>query len=100
MMTSKIARRKRIRAKIVGTAQRPRISVFKSNKYIYLQAIDDQNFKTLAAVDSRKKDYLKDFSTKLINSKINRVVFDRSGYKYHGRIKQIADGLRELGLKF
>lgn len=99
-MTNRKIRKKRIRAKISGTGAIPRISIFKSNKYVYLQAIDDKTGKTLVAADSRKKDYLKEFTQKLNEKKINRVVFDRSGYKYHGIVKQTADNLRELGLKF
>lgn len=111
-------RHKRIRAKIKGTGQCPRLNVFRSNKYLYLQLIDDQKGRTLAAVDDRKiklkKGDEKGLSFKkakafaagkllaeiALKKKIKQIVFDRGGYKYHGRVKAAADGLREGGLKF
>jgi len=115
MAISKTARRKRIRLgirrKISGTADRPRVSVFKSNKAIYAQLIDDVNGKTLASASTKEigKDGLnveiaKEVGKKLAeNAKgagIETVIFDRAGYKYHGRVKSLADGAREGGLKF
>jgi len=102
-----------IRKKIYGTATRPRLTVFRSNKEIYAQLIDDVNSKTLASASSKEKS----FSTtgtkidiaisvgKLIAERgvpvgIDSVVFDRNGYLYHGRVKSLADSAREGGLKF
>lgn len=104
----------RIRTKIVGTAQKPRLSVFRSNKDIYAQLIDDTTGTTLAAANSRQKDIVAIAGTKVEKSHnvgkllaqkasaagIATCVFDRGGYLYHGRVKAIADGAREGGLKF
>ncbi len=100
----------RIRAKIVGTALRPRLSVFKSAKHMYAQLIDDDNAKVLVQVSDLKlkKGKKTEHATeigKLIASqalakKIETVVFDRGGFVYHGRVKAVADGAREGGLKF
>jgi large subunit ribosomal protein L18 len=98
----------------VGTAQKPRLSVFRSNAEIYVQLIDDANGTTLAAASSRDKDIAaqkvaKSEKSKLVGSAIaakatelglTEVVFDRGGYLYHGRVKAVADGAREGGLKF
>jgi large subunit ribosomal protein L18 len=103
--------KKRIRGKISGTSSKPRMSVFRSNKQIYVQVIDDLSGKTLAAVSSlglTEKGSKKEISAKvgeLIAKKtqeagINTVVFDRNGYLYHGRIKELADAARNGGLKF
>lgn len=106
--------RYRIRAKIAGTAQKPRLSVFRSNRDIYVQLIDDDNAVTVAAASSRDKDIAAQSGTKVEKSKlvgqaiarkakelgIEAVVFDRGGNLYHGRIKQIAEGAREGGLIF
>ena len=106
--------RYRIRAKIAGTAQKPRLSVFRSNADIYVQLIDDDNSATLAAASSRDKDIVAQKGTKSEKSKlvgqaiarkakdlgIETVVFDRGGYLYHGRVKSVADGAREGGLVF
>lgn len=98
-------RRQRIRAKIFGTDRRPRLCVFRSNQYIYAQLIDDQKGRTLAFVRARSN--IKEarqagrlIAQKAQEKKIQRVVFDRSGYKYHGRVKALAEGAREGGLKF
>ena len=117
-MNSKVnARRKRhfrIRKRLIGTASKPRLSVFRSNKDVYVQLIDDENGNTLTAASSREKDIAaqkvaKTDSSKLVGEAIARkaldlgikeVIFDRSGYLYHGRIKAIADGAREAGLEF
>lgn len=106
--------RHRIRAKIAGTAQKPRLSVFRSNKDIYVQLINDDAAVTVAAASSRDKDIAAQKGTKVETSKlvgqaiarkakdlgIENVVFDRGGYLYHGRVKAIADGAREGGLVF
>ena len=103
-------RRKRVRRKVVGTADRPRLSVYRSNVHIYAQLIDDDAQATLAAADSREvgeAENRKDASRKvgeLIAGKaseagIEAAVFDRGGNKYHGRIAALAEGAREGGLK-
>ena len=104
-------RTKRSRAKINGTANRPRLCVFRSLRYIYAQIVDDENGKILASADSRKtkgaKNTVETAGTigeeiaKLATAKkIGAVVFDKRGYKYHGKIKSLADGARKKGLKF
>jgi large subunit ribosomal protein L18 len=104
----------RIRKTISGTAQKPRLSVFRSNKAIYAQIIDDANGATVASANSRQKDFTavsgnktemafavgKAVAQKALSLGINEVVFDRGGYLYHGRVKSLADGAREGGLKF
>ena len=97
--------RTRIRSSIKGTAERPRLSVFKSNKFIYLQLIDDAAGATLVAskADSgveNAKVAGSDLAKLAQNKGIETAVFDRSGYKYHGIIKAVAEGARESGLKF
>lgn len=117
MATNKQARRQRIkysiRAKISGTAERPRLSVFRSNKAIYAQLIDDEAGRTLAAasslelkneidgftVETAKKVGLR-LAEKATAQNINAAVFDRNGYLYHGKVKALADAAREGGLKF
>ena len=113
----KVARRnkirKGIRKKITGTPERPRLSVFRSNKEIYAQIIDDTAGHTLVAASSRtdlknesgpKVDAAKKVGATLAEKAkaagINNVVFDRSGYLYHGRVKALAEGAREAGLNF
>ncbi|MFH1522297.1 MAG: 50S ribosomal protein L18 [Patescibacteria group bacterium] len=107
----RVRRHVKVKVKIHGTANRPRLSVFRSNKGMYLQLVDDQVGKTLASAHSKevkKKDKKVSISLELgkiiakkaQNIKINKIVFDRSGYKYHGRVKAVADGAREGGLKF
>jgi len=97
-------RHKRVRAKIKGTLERPRLSVFKSNKYIYTQLVDDENGKILVAASDRdlKSAYKvgKLLAKKAADKGIKKVVFDRSGYKFHGLILELAKGAREGGLKF
>lgn len=106
--------RYRIRKKVSGVAVKPRLSVYRSNKDIYVQLIDDDNGVTLAAASSREKDIQAQKGTKIEKSKlvgqviarkakelgIEDVKFDRSGYLYHGRVKALADAAREGGLKF
>ncbi len=116
--SAKLSRRQniryRIRTKIAGTAQKPRLSVFRSNRDIYVQLIDDDNSATVAAASSRDKDIAAQSGTKSEKSKlvgqaiarkakdlgIETVVFDRGGNLYHGRVKQVAEGAREGGLVF
>jgi large subunit ribosomal protein L18 len=117
-MNVKTQRRQRIkytiRKKIAGTAEKPRLSVFRSNSDIYVQLIDDVNGNTLAAASSRQKDIVaqkvnKTEKGKLVGQAIAKkateiglatCVFDRGGYLYHGRVKAVAEGAREGGLKF
>ena len=114
-MIKKIARRLKIKAsirtKVHGTAERPRLTVFRSNSQIYAQVINDLEGKTLASASSLA---IKDKMTKTekaaevgkliaaaaIKAGVNEVVFDRNGYLYHGRVKALADAAREAGLKF
>jgi large subunit ribosomal protein L18 len=116
--SAKLSRRQniryRIRTKIAGTAQKPRLSVFRSNRDIYVQLIDDDNSVTIAAASSRDKDIAAQSGTKSEKGKlvgqaiarkakdlgIETVVFDRGGNLYHGRVKQVAEGAREGGLVF
>ena len=103
----------RIRMKLRGTAERPRLAVFRSNKDIYAQIIDDANGTTLVSASSREKGFKgkgkkaelsakvgKQLAEKALGAGITSVVFDRGGYLYHGRIKALAEGAREGGLKF
>ncbi len=112
MAFSKLKRRKKIkqsiRQKISGTASRPRASVFRSNKEIYIQLVDDVNGVTLASASSvglsgnkseQAKEVGKAIAQKAKDAGIETVVFDRSGYLYHGRIKSLAEGAREGGLQ-
>ena len=110
------ARRKiRVRKRVFGTAERPRLSIFRSAKHIYAQVIDDNSGKTLAAVSTVTKAVREGLSgeksarAKVVGlalaeackaGNINTVVFDRNGYRYHGRVKAIAEGAREGGLQF
>jgi large subunit ribosomal protein L18 len=117
MALSKLERRQRIKHRIrkvvTGTEARPRLSVFRSNKGIDAQLIDDVNSKTLVAVSSREKgidakgtkievasNVGKALAEKAAKAGIETVAFDRNGYLYHGRVKALADGAREAGLKF
>ncbi len=113
-MTAKIERRLkikfRIRKKINGTAERPRMSVFRSNKQIYVQIINDMTGTTLVAASSLGMEAMPKLqqaakvgelvAKKALESGITKVVFDRNGYLYHGRVKQVADAARNGGLKF
>ncbi|MBK0383262.1 50S ribosomal protein L18 [Pedobacter sp. SD-b] len=113
----KLSRRERIkkgiRKRITGSNERPRLSVFRSNKGIYAQIINDVDGRTLVAASSAEKDFSttgtkidqskevgKKVAEKAIAAGITEVVFDRNGYLYHGRIKSLADGAREGGLIF
>ena len=113
----KFSRRERIkkgiRKRLSGSAERPRLSVYRSNKGIYAQIIDDNNGKTLVSASSLSKDFTangnkveqskevgKAVAEKALAAGISKVVFDRNGYLYHGRIKSLAEGAREAGLIF
>ena len=106
----RLKRRRRVRAKIVGTAERPRISVFRSNRGISAQLVDDLNGRTIVAVNwpelgdlNRMEQAAKVGATLAERAKaagIESAVFDRGGYKYHGRVKALAEGAREGGLAF
>lgn len=98
---NRIKRHKKIRARLHGTASRPRLSVFRSNRHLHLQLIDDVAGKTLAATSTLKdKDAAKALADKAGGLGIKEIVFDRGGYKYHGRISKLAEKLRSSGLKF
>ena len=113
-MTAKIERRTkikyRVRNKVSGVAERPRMSVFRSNKQIYVQIINDQTGRTLAAASSLGLEAMPKneqaakvgemIAKKAIEAGITTVVFDRNGYLYHGRVKEVADAARNGGLKF
>ena len=117
MALTKFERREKIkrsiRTKVRGTAEKPRMSVFRSNKQISVQVIDDVNAKTLVAATSKHKDIETAKATKsqkaamvgklvaklALEAGITTVVFDRNGYLYHGKVKSLADGAREGGLK-
>ncbi|MCU7614181.1 50S ribosomal protein L18 [Chryseobacterium sp. GMJ5] len=117
MALSKLEKRirikRRVRGKISGSSELPRLSVYKSNKEIYAQLIDDKDGKTLVAASSREKGVDangtkievsaavgKAIAAKAIAAGIEAIVFDRNGFVYHGRVKALADGAREGGLKF
>jgi large subunit ribosomal protein L18 len=117
MKEKRLKNKIRVRKKISGTSERPRVAVFRSLNQIYAQVIDDTNSTTLVAASSLSKDIqdqLKVVKSKIEKSKIvgkylgekavekgiTSVVFDRSGYRYHGRVQAVAEGAREGGLKF
>jgi large subunit ribosomal protein L18 len=97
----RLRRQKRIRAKVAGTSSRPRLSVYRSNKYMYAQLIDDTVGKTLVSAKGQKASEvgkkIAELATKL---KVKAVVFDRGGYRYHGRVPSLAESAREGGLVF
>lgn len=107
---TRLHRKRRIRAKVSGTAKRPRLSVFRSLTGLYVQAIDDEKQTTLVSASSKEVSKKNDIAgaTKLgqliadkcKKAKIEEVVFDRGGYKYHGKVKAVAEGARKNGLKF
>jgi large subunit ribosomal protein L18 len=102
-----------VRKKIMGTAARPRLAVFRSNKHIYVQAIDDMNGRTVASASTVEESLRSGHTATVESAKavgklvgerakaagISAVVFDRGGFKYHGRVAAIADGAREAGLE-
>lgn len=126
MKTKRQIRHKRVRAKVFGTRQKPRLSVYRSNKHLFLQLIDDESGKTILSVSDKelekprrspkaksesrprsasgKSDRAyeagKLLADKAKAKKIQKVVFDRGGYKYHGRVRRVAEGAREGGLNF
>lgn len=109
-----IARKRRVRSRVIGTSERPRLSVFRSNRFIYAQIIDDGKAKTLVSFSERnlpKSDKKitkteialligEEIAKRASEKKITKVVFDRSGYKYHGRVEAVASGARKGGLIF
>lgn len=114
---ARLKRKKGVRKKIKGTSERPRLTVFKSSKHIYVQAIDDLTASTLLEASSMSKDLAAQMSGKggnregaavigeiiakrALEKGINRVVFDRNGFLYHGRIKALAEAARKQGLEF
>lgn len=105
--------RVRIRARVKGTQQKPRLSVFRSNQHLYLQLVDDESGRTLCSASDREVSLQKGatktqlsqavgslLAQKALKIKKEQVVFDRSGYQYHGRVRAAAEGSREGGLKF
>ena len=105
--------RKRIRSKVSGTAERPRMSVYRSNAEVYVQLIDDVSGVTILAASTRDKDFARtgnkveqskaigtEIAKKAVAKGLTTVVFDRGGYLYHGRVQALAEGAREGGLKF
>lgn len=115
MATKKQERRQRvkrgIRGKLLGTSERPRLSVFRSNKHIYAQIIDDANGHTLASASShlegvegngvaRSKTVGLKLAERAREAGVAEVIFDRNGYRYHGRVQALAEGAREGGLQF
>ena len=113
---ARLKRKRRIRKKLFGTQQRPRLSVFRSSKHIYAQVIDDGHGHTMAAASSLEKIVKEqpEFESKIaaanyvgkllgeraIKKGIKKIVFDRNGFLYHGRVKAVSDGAREVGLEF
>ena len=113
---SRIRRKYTIRRKISGTSERPRLCVFRSTKHIYAQAIDDSTHNVLAAVSDLDKQISTELNgldkkakarkigeiigKQLLDKKLNKVVFDRNGFIFHGRVKELADGARDVGLDF
>ncbi|HJN80244.1 MAG: 50S ribosomal protein L18 [Phycisphaerales bacterium] len=107
-------RRKGIRSSIFGMPDRPRLTVFRSSKHVYAQVIDDLSGRTLAAASTMEKDAKSSYggnvaaagevgkrlAERAVAAGVGSVVFDRNGFKYHGRVKSLADGAREGGLKF
>ncbi len=109
---ARLRRHRRVRGKISGTAQRPRLNVFRSSKHIYAQIIDDEAGVTLVAASTMDKDFNgyggnieaanqvgKNIAEKALQKGITEVVYDRGGFVYHGRVKALAEGAREGGLK-
>ncbi|MES2768900.1 MAG: 50S ribosomal protein L18 [Bdellovibrionota bacterium] len=106
----RIKKKQRVRKKIFGTAERPRLCVYKSLRYITAQIVDDDTSKTLISMSTKDlkstnnlesaKALGKEFGKKVLDTKVKAVVFDRNGFLYHGRIKAFADAAREAGLQF
>lgn len=114
-ITSKERRRIRVRKKSRGTADRPRVTVFRSNKHVFVQVINDDAGKTIVSANDKQKSFAKEVKSKtktevaeiiakhiaeaLSKAKVDRVVFDRGHYRYHGRVKMIAEVLRQNGIQ-
>lgn len=108
----RLKRKKRTRMRMEGTAERPRLSIFRSSRHVYAQVIDDLSGNTLASISSFKKggaerantefcvELGKKLAAKCKEKNVSKVVFDKNGYTYHGRVKAFADGAREAGLQF
>ncbi len=108
--------RKRIKQKIIGTAERPRLTVYKSTRYIYAQAVDDSVGRTVAFASTLEKSFLELgknrknlkaaeklgelIGKRLLERGVNSITFDRNGYPYHGKVKALAEAVRKAGLKF
>lgn len=111
-INNRIKRKMHIRKNIYGSASRPRVTVFRSNKHIYAQAIDDVNSKTLfsasdysqksekGAKTEKASEVGKELGKVMKKEGVSEIVFDRNGYKYHGKVKALAEGIRESGIKF
>jgi large subunit ribosomal protein L18 len=113
---SRARRHRRVRARVTGTAERPRLNVFRSNKHIYAQVIDDVNGLTLASASTKEKAFGEETESRstveaakkvgdlvakrALEKGLSAVVFDRGGYLYHGRVQALADAAREAGLQF
>lgn len=114
---SRLRIKKRVRTKIYGTTERPRLTVYRSARHIYAQIVDDMKGQTLAAASTLEKNFRDELKStkspievakligkhaaqKAVAAEIKNVVFDRNGYRYHGRVKALADGAREGGLNF
>jgi large subunit ribosomal protein L18 len=110
---ARLRRHRRVRQKISGTPERPRLTVFRSNRHVYAQLIDDEGGRTVAAASTKEtgigatgnatkeaaKNVGKRIAERARDAGIESVVFDRSGYRYHGQVAAVADGVREAGLK-
>jgi large subunit ribosomal protein L18 len=104
-------RHRRVRKKVIGTAERPRLAVYRSNRHVYAQVIDDAAGRTLAAAStqtvsngkdpkSKAKAVGSDLAAKAKSAGVTKVTFDRSGFRFHGRVRAVAEGAREGGLEF
>jgi large subunit ribosomal protein L18 len=110
-LTSKARRTVRVRSRVRGTTERPRLTVFRSNKYVYLQVINDEQGTTLASISPKAKakktgtktemakTVAQDLANTLKKANITKLVFDRGSYKYHGRVRVIAETMREQGIE-
>lgn len=107
-VTARLVKRARIRKKVIGRAERPRLSVFRSNRAIYVQLIDDTQHKTILSLGTKHLNLKPtqegarqlglELGKKLMALGVKQVVFDRGGYLYHGRVKSLAEGVRETGV--
>jgi large subunit ribosomal protein L18 len=117
MLTGRVKRRRRVRKKVCGSAERPRLTVFRSQRHIYAQLVDDVSGRTIASAGSTSPEIGERLSkqgrdsaaaeevgrliaARAMERKVEAVVFDRAGYKYHGRVKQLAEAARKAGLRF